>query len=106
MLGEQNNAGRDIHSITVKHAEVHRELDGRISSASMELASRLDKLEVELRRSDEELARDCTDRIEGLERNQSNASKETSKRMNALDLRISGLQGSTAECRRDLNKMR
>merc|ERR1719343_1767642 len=41
-----------------------------------------------------------------MERQTANLSKETSKRLNALDLRISGLQGATGEAKRDINKLR
>merc|ERR1719343_1446161 len=41
-----------------------------------------------------------------MERQTANLSKETSKRLNALDLRISGLQGASGEAKRDINKLR
>merc|ERR1711988_2009924 len=46
------------------------------------------------------------DRVDGVERHHANVSKETSKRLNALDLRISGLQGASGEAKRDINKLR
>ena len=46
------------------------------------------------------------DRVDGIERHHANVSKENSKRLNAVDLRISGLQGSCGEHKRDINKQR
>merc|ERR1712118_223344 len=40
------------------------------------------------------------------ERHHANVAKETSKRLNALDLRISGLQGASGEQKRDISKLR
>merc|ERR1712230_39491 len=45
-------------------------------------------------------------RVDGVERHHANVAKETSKRLNAVDLRISGLQGSCGEHKRDINKLR
>merc|ERR1712230_272768 len=45
-------------------------------------------------------------RVDGVERHHANVAKETSKRLNTVDLRISGLQGSCGEHKRDINKLR
>merc|ERR1719197_409899 len=50
--------------------------------------------------------KEVNDRIDGVERHHAHGSKENTKRLNALDLRISGLQGSSGENRRDINKLR
>jgi len=52
------------------------------------------------------LHKEINERVDGVERHHSNVSKETSKRLNALDLRISGLQGSSGESKRDISKLR
>merc|ERR1719229_1471905 len=70
------------------------------------LETRHGKLEGDLRKQDEDLHREVNDRIDGIERHHSGVSKETSKRLNALDLRISGLQGASGEIKRDTNKLR
>merc|ERR1719221_748897 len=44
--------------------------------------------------------------MDSLERHYANVAKETSKRLNALDLRLSGLQGSSGELKRDSSKLR
>merc|ERR1719454_1529724 len=66
----------------------------------------LNKLEAALRKQDEDMHKEVNERIDGVERHHSNVSKETSKRLNALDLRISGLQGASGEQKRDINKLR
>merc|ERR1711881_324372 len=55
---------------------------------------------------DEDLHKEINDRVDGVERHHANVAKETSKRLNALDLRISGLQGASGEQKRDINKIR
>eukprot|EP00971_Amphidinium_carterae_P142029 2813097-Amphidinium_carterae.2 len=49
---------------------------------------------------------EINDRVDGVEKHQANVSKETTKRLNAVDLRISGLQGASGEAKRDINKLR
>merc|ERR1719229_1342757 len=68
--------------------------------------TRLSKAEAELRKQDADLHREINERVDGVERHHANVSKETSKRLNAVDLRISGLQGSCGEHKRDINKLR
>jgi len=50
--------------------------------------------------------KEINDRVDGAERHHASTTKETSKRLNALDLRISGLQGASGEAKRDINKLR
>merc|ERR1719229_1265924 len=70
------------------------------------LELRASKIETDLRKQDEDMHKEINDRVDGVERHHANVSKETSKRMNALDLRISGLQGASGELKRDTNKLR
>merc|ERR1719463_402078 len=67
---------------------------------------RLSKTESDLRKQDEDMHKEINDRVDGVERHHANVAKETSKRLNAVDLRISGLQGSCGEHKRDINKLR
>merc|ERR1719463_846270 len=67
---------------------------------------RMSKTEADLRKQDEDMHKEINDRVDGVERHHANVSKETSKRLNAVDLRISGLQGSCGEHKRDINKLR
>jgi len=64
------------------------------------------KSEAELAKQDEELNKGNQDRMDSLERHYANVAKETAKRLNALDLRLSGLQGSSGELKRDSSKLR
>merc|ERR1719169_32170 len=70
------------------------------------METRLSKLEADLRKQDDDLHKEVNDRVDGVERHQANVSKENAKRLNALDLRISGLQGASGESKRDINKLR
>merc|ERR1719326_1977034 len=71
-----------------------------------QLQTRLSKLEAELRKQDEDMHKEINDRVDGVEKHHASTSKETSKRLNALDLRISGLQGASGEQKRDISKLR
>merc|ERR1719178_398126 len=71
-----------------------------------QLQTRVSKLEADLMKQDEDLHKEVNDRVDGVERHHANVAKETSKRLNAVDLRISGLQGSCGEHKRDINKLR
>jgi hypothetical protein len=84
------------------HAELHAKVDSNFNTVE----TRHSKLEADLRKQDEDLHKEVNDRVDGVERHHANTSKETSKRLNALDLRISGLQGSCGEHKRDINKLR
>merc|ERR1719446_1418451 len=70
------------------------------------LSDRISKLEATLMKQDEDLHKEVNDRIDSVERHHSGTQKEATKRLNALDLRISGLQGASGEQRRDINKLR
>merc|ERR1719146_117320 len=82
------------------------EINGKMDSGLNNMDTRIAKLEAELRKQDEDLHKEVNDRVDGVERHHSNISKENTKRLNALDLRISGLQGASGESRRDINKLR
>merc|ERR1719310_679772 len=71
-----------------------------------ELSTRHSKLESDLRKQDEDFHKEVNDRVDGVEKHHANVAKENSKRLNALDLRISGLQGASGESKRDINKLR
>merc|ERR1711896_15693 len=70
------------------------------------LDAKTNKMEADLRKQDEDMHKEVNDRADGIERHHANVAKETSKRLNALDLRISGLQGASGEQKRDINKLR
>merc|ERR1719378_1275883 len=74
---------------------VHAGLDGKLSA-----------VERELRKQDEDFHKEVNERVDGVERHHATSAKETAKRLTALDLRISGLQGASGEQKRDINKLR
>merc|ERR1712013_13109 len=84
----------------------HQEIYSAVHEKTNDLVTRHAKLEADLRKQDEELHKDVNDRVDAVERHHSNISKENAKRLNALELRISGLQGASGEQKRDINKLR
>merc|ERR1719265_1583940 len=89
-----------------EHAQIQRDLDFKIDTGHNTLDGKINKIESDLRKQDEDMHKEVNDRIDGVERHHANVSKETSKRLNALDLRISGLQGASGEQKRDISKLR
>jgi len=105
-LEAQQAQARELEMITMKHAETHQDIHGKIDERHTETETRVAQMEAALRKQDDDLHKEINDRVDGVERHHSNVSKETSKRLNALDLRISGLQGASGEAKRDIHKMR
>jgi len=103
---EQLEQMRGLDNTAIRHTEIHAEMQSKLDGVSNQLQTRVGKLEADLMKQDEDLHKEVNDRIDGVERHNANVSKETSKRLNAVDLRISGLQGSCGEHKRDLNKLR
>merc|ERR1719330_796329 len=97
---------RDLEAVANRHVEIHREMHSKMDDHHSAAETRHAKVEAELRRQDEDLHKEINDRVDGVERHHASVSKETSKRLNALDLRISGLQGASGEAKRDINKLR
>merc|ERR1719221_170445 len=105
-IEERVEHSRSLEGTASKQAEAHAELGTKLDTSYSNLETRLSKMEADLRKQDDDLHKEVNDRIDGVERHHANVSKETSKRLNALDLRISGLQGASGEQKRDLNKLR
>merc|ERR1711959_728088 len=105
-IDERHEHCRSLDAVTARHQEIHAELHSKIDTNANNTETRVSKLEADLRKQDEDLHKEINDRVDGVERHHANVSKETSKRLNAVDLRISGLQGSCGEHKRDLNKLR
>merc|ERR1712100_417995 len=82
------------------------EINGKVETHVNNIDTRVTKLEADLRKQDDDLHKEINDRVDGVERHHANVAKESSKRLNALDLRISGLQGASGEQKRDINKLR
>merc|ERR1719375_614266 len=105
-VDERVDHSRALDTLLTRHAEIHQEMHAKMDGSQNSLEARLNKMEAELRKQDEDMHKEINDRVDGVERHHANASKETSKRLNAVDLRISGLQGSCGEHKRDINKLR
>jgi len=104
---DDNSAtARDLNQMCTRHAEIHNEIHGKMDNGHNALDARASKLEADLRKQDEDMHKEVNDRVDGVERHHANVAKENSKRLNALDLRISGLQGASGESKRDTNKLR
>jgi len=103
---ERREHCRSLDLVAAQHQEVHAEVHSKVDANSNTLETRISKLEAGLIKSDEDLHKEVNDRVDGVERHHANVSKENAKRLNAVDLRISGLQGSCGEHKRDINKLR
>merc|ERR1719271_1500989 len=104
---------QDLASLIDELDSMHKELaagqkamDAKMEAIGASLDNRLSVIDKELRKQDEDLHRDIMERVDGVERHHATTAKETSKRLTALDLRISGLQGASGEQKRDINKLR
>jgi len=105
-IEERHEHSRSLDALCARHQEIHTEIHSKVDTNFNSLETRHSKLEADLRKQDEDMHKDINDRVDGVERHQANVSKENSKRLNAVDLRISGLQGSCGEHKRDINKLR
>mmetsp|Transcript_86867 Transcript_86867/g.202210 ORF Transcript_86867/g.202210 Transcript_86867/m.202210 type:complete len:799 (+) Transcript_86867:107-2503(+) len=105
-LEERADHARELEAMATRHAEIHQEIHKKVDANHAHMDTRLNKAEADLRKQDDDLHKEINDRVDGVERHHANVSKETSKRLNALDLRISGLQGASGEAKRDINKLR
>jgi hypothetical protein len=105
-LEERVQHCRDLEVVTQTHADKHQEIYATLHEKTNDLVTRHAKLEADLRKQDEDMHKEANDRVDAVERHHANVAKENSKRLNALDLRISGLQGASGEQKRDINKLR
>jgi len=97
---------RELEGITQKHADTHREIHGMLEQKHADVDARHSQLEAALRQQDEALHKAINDRVDSLEQHHESTVRENTKRLNALDLRISGLQGASGEAKRDIHKLR
>eukprot|EP00931_Biecheleriopsis_adriatica_P071346 TRINITY_DN4520_c0_g2_i1.p1 TRINITY_DN4520_c0_g2~~TRINITY_DN4520_c0_g2_i1.p1 ORF type:complete len:769 (-),score=229.99 TRINITY_DN4520_c0_g2_i1:98-2404(-) len=105
-LEERVAHANDLEATLSRHVEIHRELHSKADNHKEELETRISKVDANLQKQDEDLHKEVNDRVDGVERHHANIAKETAKRLNALDLRISGLQGASGESKRDIGKLR
>mmetsp|Transcript_62024 Transcript_62024/g.162929 ORF Transcript_62024/g.162929 Transcript_62024/m.162929 type:complete len:724 (-) Transcript_62024:31-2202(-) len=105
-IEERADHGRSLQAVTNQHVEVHKQLLNKMDSNQAAMDTRHTKLETDLRKQEEDARKEVDDRVDGVERHHANVAKESAKRLNALDLRISGLQGASGESKRDGNRLR
>merc|ERR1719191_1529425 len=105
-VDERHDHCNSLENTTNEHAQIQRDLDFKIDTTHNTLDAKVTKTEQELRKQDEDMHKEINDRADGIERHHANVAEETTKRLNALDLRISGLQGASGEQKRDTNKLR
>merc|ERR1712078_143329 len=79
---------------------------GKIDSSSNMFSDNLGSTENRLQAMIDEKFKEASEKLEGAERFQSNNAQEARQRLNAVDLRISGLQGACVEHKREIGKMR
>eukprot|EP00929_Paragymnodinium_shiwhaense_P082902 TRINITY_DN4392_c0_g3_i1.p1 TRINITY_DN4392_c0_g3~~TRINITY_DN4392_c0_g3_i1.p1 ORF type:complete len:807 (-),score=268.50 TRINITY_DN4392_c0_g3_i1:92-2512(-) len=105
-IDERVEHANQLDAVSNQHAETHQAISNKIDANQGAVDARVNKLEADLKKQDEDLHKEVNDRIDGVERQGANTTKEALKRFNALDLRISGLQGASGEAKRDINKLR
>mmetsp|Transcript_35368 Transcript_35368/g.82690 ORF Transcript_35368/g.82690 Transcript_35368/m.82690 type:complete len:785 (+) Transcript_35368:121-2475(+) len=105
-LEEREVHSRALEEVATRHSEVHKEISTSMETRQQDFELRVARLESELKKQDDELHQEINERVDGMERHNATVLKDTAKRLNALDLRISGLQGTTGEAKRDLTKLR
>jgi len=105
-INERVEHARSVDNMLQNHMDIHQEMHAKVDSNHSTVETRIGKMEAALRKQDEDMHKEINDRVDGVERHHANTTKETSKRLNALDLRISGLQGASGEAKRDINKLR
>lgn len=103
----------DLHDMHTSLHQAHQDTVDSVSRTNEELLAAKQDLEAEVSTNVAQLKKDLSsrhkeanDRMDGVERHHANVSKEASKRMNTLELRISGVQGACGEHKRDITKLR
>lgn len=88
-----------LEEAAARHAALQEEVCAKVEAHTGALHERLNKTEADLHK-------EVSERLAGFERHHAEMQKESGKRTNALDLRISGLQGASGEHKRELAKLR
>jgi len=97
---------RELEGLASRHGEIHNDIHAKVDAHVGQLDAKASELERALRNQDEQFHKEINERVDGVERHHTSLAKENSKRLNALDLRISGLQGASGEAKRDIGKLR
>merc|ERR1719399_34060 len=85
-VDERHEHCNSLETTCNEHAQIQRDLDFKIDTTHNNLDSKTNKIEADLRKQDEDMHKEVNDRADGMERHHANVAKETSKRLNALDL--------------------
>merc|ERR1719161_3512701 len=104
-----DNANMTHESLFRSHTDLEKNVEkafGKIESSSNNLSDGMASTENRLSTLIEEKFKEVSEKLEGAERFQSNNAQEARQRLNAVDLRISGLQGACGEHKREIGKMR
>merc|ERR1719258_421974 len=104
-----DNANMTHDSLFRSHTDLEKNVEkafGKIESSSNFLSDGMSSTENRLQTLIDEKFKEASEKLEGAERFQSNNSQEARQRLNAVDLRISGLQGACGEHKREIGKMR
>merc|ERR1719359_1834179 len=104
-----DNADMTHDSLFRSHTDLEKNVEkafGKIDSSSNFLSDSLSSTENRLSQMIDEKFKEASEKLEGAERFQSNNAQEARQRLNAVDLRISGLQGACGEHKREIGKMR
>jgi len=102
-LNARHEALQTSHNETTDN--LRKSMEQQAAAKSL-LEANIASSEANLTKSLDDKAKEINERIDGVERHHSNTSKETSRRLNTVDLRISGLQGACGEHKRDIAKLR
>jgi hypothetical protein len=90
----------------LRHAETQREMATTMEETKLSFEKQLAKVRDELVKQDEEMHKEINERVDGVERHHGSTQKNNDKKLNALDLRISALQGSAGDAKREIGKLR
>merc|ERR1719456_1504152 len=104
-----DNANMTHDSLFRSHTDLEKNVEkafGKIESSSNFLSDGMSSTENRLSTLIDEKFKEASEKLEGAERFQSNNAQEARQRLNAVDLRISGLQGACGEHKREIGKMR
>merc|ERR1719375_1626920 len=104
---ENQNSAHDL--LNSQHSEtgesLRRSLD-KLDATKKLLEQQLGDSERALRQELADKAKESNERVDQVERHHANTAKEARQRLNTMELRMSGLQGSCGEHKRDIGKMR
>lgn len=105
-MEERKSHERAMDDFAANTSQSHADLLSKVDTNQQSIDARVSKLDADLRKNSDDLHKEANARMDGMDKQSANVAKETSKRLNALDLRISGLQGSSGEAKRDITRLR